>query len=284
MNKLPTAEEASYYRLLVRQGVTCIAFHPQSIPFLKDQVNQHGEAMARENARQQPCVYVPFEETADSWGLNGTLHRSAPTPEGWMCYAISPTKELLRDGAKGYDKEDYAQVVNLAASFNLICASLRSVRVVESPRIEDVVFLEDVQLVTVVSFGAYGCGWPASAAVSHSLMVWLSQLQWRNPPAFAELVNQVRLAMHDTYVRLWPETAQPEHLDYFRLVFDPVPQRRLVLTVPGQACELGGLDRHGSDQERLELHCHNLDSPIQAYALLAGLAKLDELAWQDFGR
>lgn len=282
MSRIPTAEEASYCRLLLREGVVHLAVHPRALPWLQYRVNPYGEAWARNNHQANRGSYQPFAEEAEQWGFGGALRSSPPTPEGWLCYQISPSDELLRSG-KGYHDERYAQAVRLAASFNLVCDSLRSVRVVESSGLDEVL-LEDVQLVSVIGFGPHGLGWPMAAAAAHTLMVWLSQLQLRNPSAFAELERQICLAMYDMYLRLWPDTRRYERPSSFHLVFDPVPHRRLVLSVPGDACDLGGLDDHRPEENRLRLNCHNLDSPVQAYALLAGLAKLDELAWQDFGR
>ena len=151
-------------------------------------------------------------------------------------------------------------------------------------------------ITTALSFSADFISWPKSAGgpAQHASIYFvgaspttsgsglLAYLSW----PFAEWVvkhgyestvhPRVLSAMWNSYSRMTGERGR----DGYRFHIEK-QEKRFYLQVPGDACDIGiYADRSYMDGEDRELASHNVDSPIQLVALLAGFSVLCESAQQ----
>lgn len=260
----------SWYDLRVTRRGLAVDLHPQAF--------QHVVAIFGTGyfASQKHTVYSDGEKKdyplppfinpsgpAQAWGFGGNAKPLPPSRSGWVSFVVTLPQ--------GQEPLDLAKWYQPSATLNAI---FRAVRFPE--------FRTDFskpQLVVISGLMTDARNVYAGAieaAISPAMRRWLSQKpEGTKLPAAAQ-------AMYQTWRRI--EKERPEHPGWFRQEFDTSINGvgLLHLTVPGNACgldpEVGGFT--GKD-EGYTLVPHNTDGVVQQWALLAGLAKVGELARAD---
>lgn len=183
--------------------------------------------------------------------------------EGWvMIKADLPVVMWNWDNNQVYWKSAYRVSASLAILFQMLYLY------------EDELSGSDFQLLTIdllgVDEGIYGGS--LSVTISPTLKKWLS----RFPDNYDHL--EIKEAMVSAHCRMaGPLLPYQEH-DFRAWVRKPY---WINLSVPGNAC---GLDPSGYYEEEgrgFKMLPHNTDTPIQQLSLLAGLAKMYQLARQE---
>jgi hypothetical protein len=88
--------------------------------------------------------------------------------------------------------------------------------------------------------------------------------------------EQIVEAMRAAHLHMWPRDGK-----LYRLGARCRHPKWLMLDAPGDACDLSPTSWSGDPLEQYELHGHNVDSALQQFTFLAGLAKLHDLVRAD---
>jgi len=213
--------------------------------------------------KQQLNLLDFIPPTEKVWGYGKFLEWSRPNRKGWITLACK-LPVVIRG-----ERVSQLTGLSISASFGALFAALACVDKVETG--------EPRQLVAIEFFNTgtrlYGCSLLAS--LTPRFVSWLSTEEethhWK----------EVAAAMAAAYFALWPGSRKfcSEKSDFRPMLRKPY---WVHLDVPGNAC---GLDPEGHDFVEegygYELVPHNTDSAIQQLTLLAGLARLNQMARAD---
>lgn len=139
--------------------------------------------------------------------------------------------------------------------------------------------LQQVDLDMCCEWGdSNGYGHATGGYVSSRLLTWLKNVGKRAPADSigVPIPEEVLFAMCDT----WAAVAKEELCEWVDACSGRIaPDGRFILNCFGNACDLAIYpDEYREGDEFCRFDCHNLDSAAQQVTLLAGLAKMCELA------
>jgi hypothetical protein len=262
------------YDLAFRTAKEVRKRHPEIIFIIKEQyLESLYERLAKLNPRYMSFAHTYFDGRCDSF--------------------VSPKTDLL--GGFGYGDCGYVTIQNedawlhiplrsgnqtLEATYTIhflsdaLLAPFEEER--ESNR-DQQVFLET----TADRYRAAGWGHMLGGHVGPSFVMWLKRYGENNKDGpTAPLPPAVLNAMHVTWNSVAGDTLKKYH-DEIR--GEITPHGRFWMKCFGNACDIAIYPEEHIDEscEYVRFACHNLDWPSQQLTLLAGLAKLCELARQE---
>mgnify|MGYP001601839880 CR=1 FL=1 len=128
---------------------------------------------------------------------------------------------------------------------------------------------------------AYVYGHAVSGYVSSRVRSWLIQQGSKTTKEHSAIDAVISTAMRTTWKAIIDARYKPSTRDFYTQI---TSDGRFSLNCPGNACDLSIYPDQifrGDSNSPVQFSCHNLDSAHQQLALLAGLAKLCELARKD---
>lgn len=259
----------AWYDLRVNRYGIAVDLHPQAFNFLVERfANGFFESQEhRISSEYRPEGYplpkfISPREPKKPWGFGGNAVPIPPSRKGWIAYAFQPPKY----DRSGPSTEWYQPSATLAHLFMAI----------RFPEFRT--DFDKPQLLVVTGLMAMETRFYAGAleaSVSPALFPWMKQY-W---PA---RVGAVRLAMREMWNRIYDKDQRAQKIDRFEAYFNQ--PKWLVLDCPGNATGIGA-EMTGSsfadENEGYTLQPHNTDHPGQQWSLLAGVAKIYELARAD---
>lgn len=262
------AVPAWYDLRMTRRGIA-VDLHPQAFQHLVSLfgtgVFASQEHVVHSHWDQKDYPLPPFQNPTSptgSWGFGGNVHPLRSRRSGWVAFVTTlPVQEKPLDLAKWYQP---------SASLNALFMALRY------PEFRTDFDRPQLLVVSgVMAFARHTYAGAVEASISPALRQWLARDEERlEIPSAAQ-------AMYQTWRGIDKE--KPKYSRFFRERFQAETRSRglLHLSVPGNACGLDPEISYFGAEEGYTLVPHNTDGVVQQWALLAGLAKICELARAD---
>jgi len=177
--------------------------------------------------------------------------------------------EREKDGEVGWEldlpsirPDDHTPLIAVSATLHFVFQAMMHLEGVEDER---------PQLLAVDVHATPG-HYPIGARLSGAMAAWCA-----SGIGTGHTLPEVEAVMRDAWSIMWPREA----VGGFHAMLDA--GGRIILGCPGQATGLGPLHGRMVPGEGYALDCHNVDGALQQLALLAGLARLNQLARRGLG-
>lgn len=212
---------------------------------------------------QKEIGFTPFgNPTDDAWGFEKCLKRVDVGNPDWLCYEAE--FPIYKD-ANGTYLTDARARRSLRCTLYILFMALSLSERETGCAIPQLMTIENIGIREEMYGGTL------NAIVTPTLASWLSQQpdHWHLEPVLA--------AMKDAYHAMW--ASKPDYFQFGAICRQP---KWINLSVPGNACGLDPSDYYDKSPDTgYKLSPHNTDSGLQQLTLLAGLAKLCDLAREE---